>query len=142
MASLTSGGIEPMGEITGGDESATDQIKNTWLHMAVAQPYTCLAKPERFQSDPPAALRLRDMPLQHTDSVVNLKRLVDWVTPEEGPAPQLDTVEVYVAMCGGNYKALPAPFRPNKDPGEIAVAMQLYTSPKEDNGRQFALKCI
>eukprot|EP00959_Pyramimonas_sp_CCMP1952_P119504 2498885-Pyramimonas_sp.AAC.1 len=93
MARRTDGGIKSMGEITGGDESATDQIKNTWLHMAVVQPYTCLAKPERFQSDPPAASRLRDMPLQCTDNVVNLKHLVDWVTLEERAAQQLDTAE-------------------------------------------------
>jgi len=142
MASLTAGGIKSIGEIVGGDESATDQIKNTWLHMAVVQPYTCLTKPERFQSDPPAAFRLRDMPLQYTDNQVNLKHLVDWVTLEEGAAQQLDTVEVYDAMRDGNYMALPAPFKPNKDPGEIAFTMKLYILPKEDNGRQFALKYI
>ncbi|CAK0848279.1 unnamed protein product, partial [Prorocentrum cordatum] len=49
---------------------------------------------------------------------------------------------VYDAMCGGNYMALPAPFRPNKDPGEIAFTVQLHTLSEEDNGRQFALKCI
>eukprot|EP00959_Pyramimonas_sp_CCMP1952_P287453 6012032-Pyramimonas_sp.AAC.1 len=82
------------------------------------------------------------MPLQCTDNVVNPKHLADWVTLEEGAAQQLDTVEVYDAMCGGSYMALPAPFRSNKDPGEIAFTMQLYTLPKEDNGRQFAVKYI
>ena len=142
MASLTAGGIKSMGEIVGGDASATDQIKNTWLHMAAVQPYKALDKPERFQSDPPAAYVLRDMPLQCADRIVNVKHLVDWVTLEDGAAEQLDTVDVYDAMCGGNYMALPAPFKPNKDPGEIAFTMQLYILPKGANGEQYALKYV
>ncbi|CAK0808384.1 unnamed protein product [Prorocentrum cordatum] len=115
MASLTAGGAKSMGEIVGGDASATDQIKTTWLLMATAQSYKTLDKPERFQSDPPAAFVLRGMPLQCADNVVNVKHVVDWVTLEDGAAEQLDTVDVYDAMCGGNYMALPAPFKPNKD---------------------------
>ncbi|CAK0820171.1 unnamed protein product [Prorocentrum cordatum] len=126
MASLTAGGIKSMGEIVGGDASATDQIKNTWLHMAAVQSYKTLDKPERFQSDPPAAFVLRDMPLQRADNVVNVKHLVDWVTLEDG----------------GNYMALPAPFKPNKDPGEIAFTMQLCILPKDANGEQYALKYV
>lgn len=142
MASLTAGGIKSMGETVGGDASATDQIKNTWLHMAAVQSFKKLDKPERFQSDPPAAFALRDMPLQYVDHVVNLKHLVDWVTLEDGAVEQLDTVDVYDAMCAGNYMALPAPFKPNKDPGEIAFTMQLYILPKDANGDQYALKYV
>ncbi|CAK0862483.1 unnamed protein product, partial [Prorocentrum cordatum] len=140
MASLTAGGIKSMGELIGGDASCTEQIKSTWLHMAAVQQYKKLGKPERFQSDPPAAFCLRDMPLQYADQVVNLKHLVDWVNLEDGAADHLDTVDVYDAMCGGNYMALPAPFKPNKDPGELAFTMQLYILPKEGNGHQFVLK--
>ncbi|CAK0808270.1 unnamed protein product [Prorocentrum cordatum] len=140
MASLTAGGIKSMGELIGGDASCTEQIKSTWLHMAAVQQYKKLGKPERFQSDPPAAFCLRDMPLQYAGQVVNLKHLVDWVNLEDGAADHLDTVDVYDAMCGGNYMALPAPFKPNKDPGELAFTMQLYILPKEGNGHQFVLK--
>ncbi|CAK0862811.1 unnamed protein product [Prorocentrum cordatum] len=112
MASLTAGGIKSMGEIFGGDASATDQIKNTWLHMACA------------------------------DNVVNVKHLVDWVTLEDGAAEQLNTVDVHDTMCGGNYMALPAPFRPNKAHGEIAFTMQLHILPKDANGEQHALKNV
>ncbi|CAK0843828.1 unnamed protein product, partial [Prorocentrum cordatum] len=142
MASLTAGGIKSMGEIVGGDASATDQSKNTWLHAAAVQSYKTLGKPERFQSDPPAAFVLRDMPLQHTDNVVNVKHLVDWVTLEDGAAEQLDTVDVYDARCGGNYMALPALFTPNKDPGEIAFTVQLCILPEDANGEQCALKYV
>ncbi|CAK0833000.1 unnamed protein product [Prorocentrum cordatum] len=118
MASLTAGGVKSMGEIVGGDASATDQIENTWLRMASVQSYKTLDKPERVQSDPPAAFVLRDVPLQCADNVANAKHLVDWVTLED------------------------APFKPNKDAGEIAFTMQLRTLPKGANGEQCALKYV
>ncbi|CAK0882404.1 unnamed protein product [Prorocentrum cordatum] len=142
MASPTAGGVKPMGEIIGGDASCTDQIKNTWLHMAAVQTYKQLGKPERFQSDPPAAVCLRDMPLQYAEQSVTIKHLVDWVAVEDGAVDHLDSVDVYDAMCGGNYMALPPPFKPNKDPGEIAFTMQLYILPKDPNGDQHVLKYV
>ncbi|CAK0807876.1 unnamed protein product, partial [Prorocentrum cordatum] len=142
MASLATGGIKLMGEIVGGDASATDQIKNGWLHMVAVQAYEKPDKPERFVPDPTSAFSHRDTPLHYADSVVSLKHLVDWVTLEDGAADQLDTVDVHDAMCGSNYMALPAPFKLNKDLGEIDVTMQLYILPKDANGEQYALRYV
>ncbi|CAK0865469.1 unnamed protein product [Prorocentrum cordatum] len=140
-SALTAGGATSMGEIVSGDASATDQNANARLRMAAAQSYRKLDKPERFQSDPPpAAFDLRDVPLQCADSAASLKHAVDWVTLEDGAAEQLDTVDAHDATRAGNYTALPAPFKPSKDPGEIAFTTQLYILHKDANGEQHALK--
>ncbi|CAK0837032.1 unnamed protein product, partial [Prorocentrum cordatum] len=140
MASPTAGNIKSIGEAVGSDASATDQIKNTRLDMAAVQSFKKLDKPELFHSDPPAAFALRDMPLQYVGHAVNLKHSVDWVALEDGAAEQLDTVDVHGAMCAGNYMALPIPFKPNKDPCELAFTAQLHILPKDANGEQHALK--